>query len=83
MSKQYVLKGDARLNPMLKKQVVGLRSRILGKCNKHGLPKRFALQMSKDEPAGAITDCETGRTTSLIGLYALSEVRVVLNELFG
>lgn len=81
--KKYILKSDRKLNPALKKQVTDLRGGILGQCNKVYLPPRFVLKMSKDRLAGTITDKQTGRTTSLIGLYALAEVKGTLSELFG
>ena len=81
MAKVYTVKGDEKLNPELKKQVVDLRSKIMGQCG--DLPERFVLTMSIHGPRGTITDKQTGKTTSPVGLYALSDVVRVINELFG
>jgi hypothetical protein len=83
MTKKYVIKSDRKSNPTLKKQIVGLRSGILGQCDKVFLPQRFTLKMSKKEPGGTITDNKTGRTTTHIPLFALSEIKATLSELFG
>jgi len=81
--KKYVVKSDRKLNPALKKQVTDIRGGMLGQCNKVGLPQRFTLKMSKDEPGGTIIDHQTGRSTTHIPLFALREVKAVIYELFG
>ena len=83
MSKKYVVKSDKKLNPALKKQIVGVRSGMLGQCNKIGIPRRFMLTMSKELPGGIIKDKLTGRSTTHVSLYALGDVKQALKELFG
>ena len=80
---KYSIKSDRRLNPALKKQVVGLRSGMMERANKYELPKRFLLSMNDEEPGGSIKDLQTGRTTQHIPLFALAEVKQAIKDLFG
>ena len=80
---KYQIKSDKKLNPELKKLIVGLRSAMFGQVNKKILPKRFTVIMSKDEPGAIITDTQTGRKTTHVPLFALSDVKQAIKELFG
>ena len=79
----YKIKSDKKLNPELKKQMVGLRSAMFGQVNKTKLPKRFTIVMNNDEPNGNITDTTTGRISKRVPLCALGDVKQTLNDLFG
>lgn len=78
----YNIDSNERLNSQLKEEVQETRGAIFSTAEKVTLPKRFTTKALKDRPVIEITDSSTGKT-SLVPLFAYSDVRQTLNDLFS
>jgi hypothetical protein len=70
-----------RLNSTLRKQVKGLRSSMREVAEQNTIPDRFAVAPVANGPYMLITDTLTSKQVQ-VPIFAYSEVRKALNELF-
>jgi len=76
------ISSDDSLNPALADEVASLRGTMLDAAETAPLSDRYLTRPHPDRAAMVLTDRVTGRTTT-VGLYAYSEVREALTDLFG
>lgn len=78
----HEIASDTRLNPELRKKVGRVRGNMMAAAEATPLPDRFKVTPSATEPRVTITDTTTGRTAQ-VSLYAYSQVRETLHDLFS
>jgi hypothetical protein len=79
--KKHNIKSDERLNSELQNEAGILRGMIVESAEKNDSSKRFTYIKNENNPSMIIVDNETGKKSE-VSLYAYSDVRKVLNELF-
>lgn len=79
---KHRVSADSRLNPQLQEEVAGVRGSMTQAAEDQELPERFEVQYNNNNPTVTITDKTTGRQT-VVPLFAYSNIRKSLNDLFG
>lgn len=82
MPKSHNVSLDNRKNPELKRQMGELRGDMVTAAEARTLPDRFTVEPHPHLPQMIVHDTETGRS-STVPLFAYSNVRTTLNDLFG
>lgn len=82
MNRKIAVRGDNKLNPVLKAQIQTLRGGMANIAEQQPMPARFTAETDPNMPAMIITDLLTGRQTT-VGMFAYRAVRSALSDLFA